>query len=113
MRIPCTIANVVRLDGVVRDIVGGRPMILTPCPYDPIIVGGRCTVHRRYSMFSRLREMLEEVCRGMSSPAWAIPALPSKKYLGRSHVRKVAEERIPGVHILSVYEYDLLFLFLV
>jgi len=55
-------------------------------------------VFRRYSLFDELRERLEEVYRSKRKDPGDLPPLPGKKFLGRSHVRKVAEERVAGIN---------------
>lgn len=51
-------------------------------------------VLRRYSRFDSLYENLVVVMDARGRDVSELPPLPAKKFLGRSHVRKVAEERI-------------------
>eukprot|EP00039_Didymoeca_costata_P009978 m.133183 g.133183 ORF g.133183 m.133183 type:complete len:464 (-) comp14666_c0_seq4:1500-2891(-) len=59
--------------------------------------GSEKRVFRRFSLFSTLREKVADLCKDNNVDASLLPSLPSKLVVGRSHVRKVAEERIAGL----------------
>eukprot|EP00035_Acanthoeca_spectabilis_P029848 m.6667 g.6667 ORF g.6667 m.6667 type:complete len:706 (-) comp3872_c0_seq1:87-2204(-) len=58
-------------------------------------VGDKCTVFRRYRRFDALLQRLSD--KATDDQQEDLPALPTKKFLGRSHTRKIAEERVPGI----------------
>lgn len=79
-------------------------------------VGDKCTVFRRYRRFDALLQRLSDkvlpfhksrldrwfshmvcVLQATDDQQEDLPALPTKKFLGRSHTRKIAEERVPGI----------------
>ena len=53
----------------------------------------------RYSRFDALYESMVCVLDARGRDATDLPSLPAKKFLGRSHVRKVAEERIAPLNV--------------
>mmetsp|Transcript_34289 Transcript_34289/g.103383 ORF Transcript_34289/g.103383 Transcript_34289/m.103383 type:complete len:748 (-) Transcript_34289:353-2596(-) len=59
--------------------------------------GDAKTVFRRYRRFDALLQRLTD--KATDEQMDSLPSLPSKKFLGRSHTRKVAEERIPGIDL--------------
>lgn len=62
--------------------------------------GSERYVYRRFSLFDTLRNNVLEACEGSGVDVDLVPPLPSKLVIGRSHVRKVAEERIAGINCL-------------
>lgn len=59
--------------------------------------GDRHQVYRRYSRFDELHAALVARCSEADSPVppTSLPSLPGKRYIARSAVRTVAENRLP------------------